>query len=148
MKITNGVLKKLKKFRTLFLIQTLKCLKDELKKKNVTLIVDINSATVGIPKFIDSLKITDLFYQNEWTKEEKRIYQIVSKRQFQKKIKIHTYYDQFLYHPDDISFELDALPEVFTIFRKSCEKNTLVRKVFPEIKTFPSTNLLDEIYYT
>ena len=68
---TKWGFKKTEKFRTLFLIQTLKCLKDELKKKNVTLIVDINSATVGIPKFIDSLKITDLFYQNEWTKEEK-----------------------------------------------------------------------------
>ena len=140
---TKWGFKKTEKFRTLFLIQTLKCLKDELKKKNVTLIVDINSATVGIPKFIDSLKITDLFYQNEWTKEENDISDSV-KKAISKKIKIHTYYDQFLYHPDDISFELDALPEVFTIFRKSCEKNTLVRKVFPEIKTFPSTNLLDD----
>ena len=140
---TKWGFKKTEKFRTLFLIQSLKCLKDELKKKNITLIVDIKSATVGIPKFIDSLKITDLFYQNEWTKEENNVSDSI-KKAISKKIKIHTYYDQFLYHPEDISFELDALPEVFTIFRKSCEKNTLVRKVFPEIKTFPSTNLLDQ----
>ena len=133
---TKWGFKKTEKFRTLFLIQTLTCLKDELKKKNITLIVYINSATVGIPKFIDSLKITDLFYQNEWTKEESNLSDSV-KKAISKKIKIHTYYDQFLYHPKDISFELDTIPEVFTIFRKSCEKNSLVRNVSPEIKALP-----------
>ena len=142
-KNTKWGFKKTEKFRTLFLIQTLTCLKDELKKKNITLIVDIKSAMFGIPKLIDSLKITDLFYQNEWTKEENNVSDNV-KKSISKKIKIHTYYDQFLYHPKDIKFELDALPEVFTIFRKSCEKNTLVRKVFPEIPTLPSTNLLNQ----
>ena len=41
------------------------------------------------------------------TKEENDISDSV-KKVISKKIKIHTYYDQFLYHPDDISFELDA----------------------------------------
>ena len=72
---TKWGFKKTEKFRTLFLIQTLKCLKDELKKKNVTLIVDINSATVGIPKFIESLKITDLFLNLEVVME---IWQLLS----------------------------------------------------------------------
>ena len=140
---TEWGFKKTEKFRTLFLIQTLACLKDELKKKNITLIVDIKSAIIGIPKVIDSLKITDLFYQIEWTKEENNVSDSV-KKSISKEIKIHTYYDQFLYHPKDISFQLDALPEVFTIFRKSCEKNSFVRKVSPEIKALPKTNLLDE----
>ena len=95
---TKWGFKKTEKFRTLFLIQTLTCLKDELKKKNITLIVDIKSAIIGIPKVINSLKITDLFYQNEWTKEENNISDSV-KKSISKEIKIHTYYDQFLYHP-------------------------------------------------
>ena len=83
---TKWGFKKTEKFRTLFLIQTLTCLKDELKKKNITLIVDIKSATIGIPKFIDLLKITDLFYQNEWTKEENDISDSV-KKAISKKLK-------------------------------------------------------------
>ena len=75
-----------------------------MKKKNITLIVDIKSAIIGIPKVIHSLKITDLFYHNEWTKEENNVSESV-KKSISKEIKIHTCYDQFLYHPKDISFQ-------------------------------------------
>ena len=43
------------KFRTRFNIETLQSLQLELKEKNITLIVEKRSATVGIPHWIDDL---------------------------------------------------------------------------------------------
>ena len=114
-------------------------MKKELSKKNITLIIDKNYADEGIPKWIEKLLVTDLYFQNEWTHEER----IVSKRlkkNLSEKIKLHTYYDQFLFHPDDIPFEIKSLPEIFTLFRKKCEKFCSVRPCLPEIKCFPSEN--------
>ena len=36
-------------------------------------------------------------------------------------------YDQFLFHPDDLPFEIQDTPKVFTHFRKQCEKSVAVR---------------------
>ena len=83
-KETRWGFKKSEKFRTKFLLETIRELKKELSKKNITLIIDKNYADEGIPKWIEKLLVTDLYFQNEWTHEER----IVSKRLkkiFQKK---------------------------------------------------------------
>ena len=40
----------------------------------------------------------------------------------------HSTYNQFLYHPDDINFEISKTPQVFTVFRKKLEKYIAIRK--------------------
>ncbi|MEL6814313.1 MAG: DASH family cryptochrome, partial [Cyanobacteria bacterium J06598_3] len=42
------------------------------------------------------------------------------------------------YHPDDLPFELNRLPEVFTQFRKAVEKETQVSPTFPTPKQLPA----------
>ncbi len=138
-KETRWGFKKSEKFRTKFLLETITELKKELSKKNITLIIDKNYAEEAIPKWIEKLLVTDLYFQNEWTYEERIITERLKKNLLEK-IKLHTYYDQFLFHPDDIPFEIKSLPEIFTVFRKKCEKYCSVKPCFPEIKCFPSDN--------
>lgn len=138
-KETRWGFKKSEKFRTKFLLETITELKKELSKKNITLIIDKNYAEEAIPKWIEKLFVTDLYFQNEWTYEERIITERLKKNLLEK-IKLHTYYDQFLFHPDDIPFEIKNLPEIFTVFRKKCEKYCSVKPCFPEIKCFPSDN--------
>ena len=45
-----------------------------------------------------------------------------------------------------MSIELKNIPEIFTVFRKNCEKMLKVRSCFPEIKTLPKDNLLQKDY--
>ena len=138
-KETRWGFKKSEKFRTKFLLETITELKKELSKKNITLIIDKNYAEEAIPKWIEKLLVTDLYFQNEWTHEERIITERLKKNLLEK-IKLHTYYDQFLFHPDDIPFEIKNLPEIFTVFRKKCEKYCSVKLCFPETKCFPSNN--------
>ena len=83
-KETRWGFKKSEKFRTKFLLETITELKKELSKKNITLIIDKNYADEGIPKWIEKLLVTDLYFQNEWTHEERIVYRKTKKKSFRK----------------------------------------------------------------
>ena len=140
-KETHWGFKKSGKFRAKFLLESLRELQKELSTNNITLIIDQNSASEGIPRWIEKLLVTDLYYQNEWTSEE-RIVSERLKKNLSEEIKIHSYYDQFLFHPDDIPFGIKNLPEIFTVFRKKCEKYCSVKPCLPKIRCFPPENRL------
>ena len=72
----TGDLKNLENLEPNFLLESLRELQKELSTKNITLIIDQNCASEGIPRWIEKLLVTDLYYQNEWTSEER----IVSER--------------------------------------------------------------------
>ena len=125
--------RKTESFRAQFLIETVEQLQKDLAAKNISLIIDKQSPSTGIPLQMEVEKITAIYYQEEWTKEEKNI-EIELKNNLSPKIKTHSYYDQFLYHPDDQKTIIDELPEIFTTFRKQCEKKIPVRNCYPTIE--------------
>jgi deoxyribodipyrimidine photo-lyase len=129
------------KFRTRFNIETLQSLQLELKEKNITLIVEKRSATVGIPHWIEDLNVSALFFQEEWTAEEKLISNAVCDS-LSKKIQVFTNYDQFLFHPDDIPMDIDSIPQMFTVFRKKCEKYSTIKSCIPEPVILDKKSLL------
>ena len=129
------------KFRTRFNIETLQSLQLELKEKNITLIVEKRSAIVGIPHWIEDLNASTLFFQEEWTAEEKLISNAVCDS-LSKKIQVFTHFDQFLFHPDDITMDIDSIPQVFTVFRKKCEKYSTIKSCIPEPVILDKKSLL------
>ena len=135
--------KKTGKFRFQFLIETLKQLKEELAKKNISIIIECQSPEIGIPKWIDTMGITDFYFQKEWTHEEQNVSNRLRSK-LSDDVLVHSFYDQFLFHPEDIPVEVENIPEVFTIFRKQCEKNCKVRHCHPEISCFPKENILNQ----
>ena len=78
-----------------------------------------------------------MYGQKEWTQEEVNI-----AAEIPKSIKTHWNYDQFLFHPDDIPMAVSSIPEVFTVFRKKCEKQSKVRPPLPLPEAMPPENLL------
>jgi deoxyribodipyrimidine photo-lyase len=69
-----------------------------------------------------------VYHQKEWTDEEvKKIDSL--KKILPANVSFHEYYDQFLFHPDDLTFHYSETPKVFTQFRKQLEKKALVRSL-------------------
>jgi deoxyribodipyrimidine photo-lyase len=64
--------------------------------------------------------------QKEWTQEEVDA-ELEVKSALPSHIKWHSVYNQFLYHPDDVNFEIAKTPQVFTVFRKKLEKYVDIR---------------------
>lgn len=118
--------KKTEKFRTQFLIETLENLKTNLKALNIELFVFTETPETVINTLVTKHNITSIYLQKEWTSEEVEVLENV-KSSIADTIKIHDYYDQFLYHPDDIDLSFSDIPKVFTVFRKKVEKYSNIR---------------------
>ena len=134
--------KKTDNFRAKFLIQTLKNLKKNLKKINISLVIKIGDPVKELSKIISENKINNIYFQNEWTKEEKD--EENSLKDECENVTFHGSYDQFLYHPADV--ENEFVSDVFTNFRKYCEKNIEVRNLVDNNFKLSSNNLLSDDY--
>jgi deoxyribodipyrimidine photo-lyase len=132
------------KFRIKFLLETLQALKEELAQHNISLITERRSAVEGISSWVESLNVTSLFFQKEWTREEVLISDAVC-ASISDEVRIETHYDQFLFHPEDIPMDIESIPQVFTAFRKKCEKYSKVQRCFEKPIPLASTSLLDTI---
>ena len=116
-----GNFKKTEKFRTKFNIESVKELKSNLEKLNISLLVYYQEPENIIPEIIAENNISTVYFQEEWTKDEVKIENEIKSR-FKTDVVFKTVYDQFLFHPKDIPFDIKDIPSVFTQFRNKCEK--------------------------
>tara|TARA_Y100000816_G_scaffold290388_1_gene278949 strand:- start:3393 stop:4721 length:1329 start_codon:yes stop_codon:yes gene_type:complete len=132
---------KMNVYRAAFILESIKELKAELLKRNISLIVKIGEPNKVISEFIKDYKINSIYYQNEWTDEEigeeKALLNNISTD-----VEVQKYSDQFLYHPDDV--DQSFVSDVFTTFRKYCEKNLVVRDIVEPTYSFSKENLINE----
>lgn len=119
--------KKTEKFRAKFLLESVKNLQQNLKKKlNINLFIYHDYPEKVLKNLADKYAIDKIFLQKEWTQEEVNIQQKVE--EILPKTTFTEHYNQFLFHPDDIPYEhFQNIPEVFTNFRKKCEYHVNVR---------------------
>lgn len=124
---TTYEFKKTEQFRAKFLLETISELKENLLQKNISLLIYFDKPENVFEKVINEHDISIVFTQKEWTSEETDVNTNI-KNQIST-VTFKEYYDQFLFHPEDIPFQnLKDLPQVFTVFRKECEKKVAIRK--------------------
>jgi len=116
------------KFRAKFLIETIHQLGNNLQKMHIPFFVFENKPEVKIAELVKKHQIDTIYFQKEWTDEEKEVERKLKESIPDVEFKDH--YQQFLFHPDDIPYDsFDDIPKVFTEFRKECEKKTEVREL-------------------
>jgi deoxyribodipyrimidine photo-lyase len=131
------------KYRAKFLIETVADLRSQLSSLNIPLFVSMSRAEDYIPKLIEAYDINQLYFQNEWTREEKNVENRL-RTKVPEVVDIRTHYDQFLFHPDDIPFDdFSQIPKVFTGFRKKLEKYAEVRNVIDTPEILPKENQVE-----
>ncbi|MEO1032230.1 MAG: DASH family cryptochrome [Bacteroidota bacterium] len=118
--------KKTEKFRAKFLIESIRDLKLQLDALNIDILVYHNTPEAIIPKLCSTYKVNAIYLQKEWTQEE--LDDEIAVKSKLSSIEWHSIYNQFLYHPDDVNFEIDKTPQVFTVFRKKLEKYVPIRE--------------------
>lgn len=134
--------KKTEKYRAKFLLETVEELKIALEKLNITLLTYNERPETVLPKLVKDLQIKNIYLQKEWTRDETQVFdQVIAK--VPALVNFEASYDQFLFHPEDIPYKsFNEIPEVFTNFRKKCEKNVSVWKPLPAPDPMPKENLL------
>jgi deoxyribodipyrimidine photo-lyase len=124
--ITKYGFKKTERFRTKFLLETIEDLKKNLASHNISLLIFHDKPENVFPKLIEDYDISTVFTQKEWTNEEIEIADNL--KNSIPHLNWQETYDQFLFHPEDIPYQsFNKVPEVFTEFRKKCERESKVR---------------------
>lgn len=139
--VTPYGFKKKEKYRAQFLIESVHQLSQNLRKLNISLHVEHDNPAHVFQKLSEQFTIKTVFFQTEWTDEEQKVEQnitsVLNTTQF-----IH-HYNQFLYHPEDMPFgDFRHIPEVYTHFRKKCEKQSQVRQEIPTPEARPRENVI------
>ncbi|XP_039609456.1 cryptochrome DASH [Polypterus senegalus] len=119
-------------FRLKFLLESVKDLRETMKKKGSNLVVRKGKPEEVIQELIQKLKfVTAVTFQDEVTMEEKVVESGVKQVCSQLNIKVQTFWGSSLFHRDDLPFHhISQLPDVFTYFRKAVESQGIVRPTF------------------
>ncbi|SFU40290.1 deoxyribodipyrimidine photo-lyase [Pustulibacterium marinum] len=130
---TSYGFKKVGKFRMQFILESLKDLKENLAKHHIPLFVFTENTEDCIPSLCEKHQIKSIYTQKEVTAEEVSIQKKVQEN-LSENIKLKTYYDQFLIHPDDLPYhDIHDFPKVFTEFRKKVEQNLKIQEPLKKI---------------
>ncbi|SHJ39426.1 DASH family cryptochrome [Aquimarina spongiae] len=129
------------KFRAKFLLESVSELKENLAQLNIPLFVYRQFPEDVLPQFFEDRDIAAVYLQKEWTQEESDALAAVKSSLKHYTVDWFENYDQFLFHPEDIPFEITDIPKVFTNFRKKCEKYSKVRPEV-DIERLPESNMI------
>ena len=143
-KMTNLGFPRIDKFRAKFLLETIENLKEDLKRINITLIITIGDPVEELMRVISQQKIKNIFFQKEWTQEE--VEEEDKLKNEYNNINFKSFYSQFLYDPNDL--DINNISNVFTNFRKHCEKKLNVKDLVEYPKKLIEDNLLKDDYLT
>lgn len=125
-------------YRAQFLWDSVCALKRNLDALNIPLWVFYGAPETVIPELAKTHGITTLFTTYEWTSEEQKVSEALKVQM--PGIVFHELQDGFLFHPEDIPYtSAKEVPEIFTEFRKKCEKLSKIRPLV-EPKTMPKSN--------
>ncbi len=110
------------------MLETIQDLKNNLAKLNISLLIYNDKPENILPKIISDYAISSVFVQKEWTPDELEVSNNLKNIENLAAINWIETYDQFLFHPNDIPYQtFDKIPEVFTEFRKKCEKDCRIK---------------------
>ncbi|XP_068790260.1 cryptochrome DASH-like isoform X2 [Struthio camelus] len=115
--------------RLRFLLESVRDLRETLKKKGSTLVVRKGKPEDVVHDLITQLgSVSAVAFHEEATKEELDVEKGLCQVCSQHGVKIQTFWGSTLYHRDDLPFRPVArLPDVYTQFRKAVETEAKVR---------------------
>lgn len=117
--------------RRRFLDESLADLSNSLAKSGSSLVVLRGEAETVIPQLAATCGATCVV-----AAEEAGLYEVERDSALEKRLKaqgctLHLEWSSTLVHPDDIPFDVDRVPDVFTVFRKKVESAWVVRPTVP-----------------
>jgi deoxyribodipyrimidine photo-lyase len=112
-------------------------LRRSLKSLGSDLVVRMGRPEVEIPTLVRDLSIDTVAWHEEVTAEEVAVETALDAQLARMGVTVKVSWGATLYHPDNLPFDLDRVPEVFTGFRKQVEERSAVDPVLPTPTTVP-----------
>ncbi|TVQ96224.1 MAG: DASH family cryptochrome [Spirochaetaceae bacterium] len=122
-------------FRARFLIETLQELDRELRARGNRLFVVRGQPSDVVPELCSRYDLTDIWYPDEpGTEEATEVSELTDalhrlSESTGRSVRMHAHVSSTLLHSDDLPFQLEQMPRVFTDFRKAVEHVWTVREM-------------------
>lgn len=123
--------------RAQFLLESLADLQRSLQQCGSDLIIRQGNPESVIPQLVQQLGVTAVHYHEEATSEETTVEAALETSLQALGVDLKAFWGHTLYHPDDLPFALNQIPELFTSFRKQIEKSATVVPTFPSPTQLP-----------
>lgn len=130
-------------FRAQFLLESVANLRQNLRSLGSDLIVRSGRPEDMIAAIAQELDAEAVYYYREVASEELTVESALETALRAQNISIQGFWGHTLYHPEDLPFEIDEIPELFTTFRKQVEKSSTVYPIFPTPQTLPALPEID-----
>jgi len=138
-------LEKTGSFRANFINQCVSDLKCNLHAKGADLVILSGPPEDVLVNFAEQHQVEAIYFSQEVTTEELTVEQSLENNSWAKGIATQGYWQSTLFHLEDLPFPIAQLPEVFTAFRKACEKLSHIRPLFPTPDKIPYPSSIDSV---
>ncbi len=118
-------------FRAQFLLESVADLRNSLFGLGSNLVVRRGFPEEIIPSLARELEVSAVYFHGEVTSEELAVESALQIALSQINVPVNRFWGTTLYHPDNLPFGIEAIPELFTNFRKSVEKKSSIPPCFP-----------------
>lgn len=118
-------------FRTKFIIESVKNLREQLRARGSDLIIRVGLPENEIFKLAKEFKTSWVFCNRERTHEEVKVQDALEKKLWTIGQEMRYVRGKMLYHTADLPFPICQVPEVFSNFRKEIENIISVREPYP-----------------
>ena len=126
--VGGRALPKIGPYRARFLIETLTDLRQRLEGAGGELIVRLGRPELELPRLAEELGAEEVVFSEEVTSEELEIERAVQSALSERGVKTRSSWGATLYHIEELPWEIEQLPEVFTPFRKQLESSARARE--------------------
>jgi deoxyribodipyrimidine photo-lyase len=130
-------------WRARFLLESVADLRQSLQALGSDLVVRMGHPEEVIPHLVQELGLKAVAWHEEVPPEEVAVESALATKLEALGVRVQTYWGATLYHPDNLPFEVNRVPEVFTQFRKQVESQSGVDPMLPTPKTLPPLPSVD-----
>jgi deoxyribodipyrimidine photo-lyase len=128
-------------FRMRFFFEALRDLDQQLRAQGSGLILSLESPEIAIPSLAKAYQADQVYTKEQVGFEELETQQKVREALLPLQAVLETVNTFTLYHPEDLPFALSDLPDVFTKFRLTLEKNSQIRSRIEAPKSLNSPSI-------
>ena len=117
--------------RMRFLLESIADLRRSLRQKGSDLLIRTGAPPQVLAELVSQHQASAVYAGQEATTEEVRLEEQVRQILQPSGATLNLFWMLSLYHPDDLPFPLDQVPDAYRDFRKHCEKQAQVREEIP-----------------
>ncbi|HEY9877499.1 MAG TPA: DASH family cryptochrome, partial [Leptolyngbyaceae cyanobacterium] len=118
-------------YRAQFLQESVADLRQSFRALQADLLVRHGKPEDIIPDLVKQLAIEAVYWHSEVTSEERAVEAALEEKLDHLGVKVKHFWGSTLYHPDNLPFPIEQVPELFTQFRKRVEKEASISPTFP-----------------